>query len=295
TFALDRLKGWLLTALLGGALLAALLWFLGRAGPLAWVWCWLAVSGFSLAMALLGPTLLLPLFNRFTPLEPGTLREGIEAMAARAGFRLSGIFVMDGSRRSTKGNAFFTGIGPTRRIALFDTLVDAQSTEETVGVLAHEIGHSRLGHIRKRLLTGVLKTGALLWLVSLFLQRPELQMALGMSEPSVHAGLLLFGVLFTPLSLPLSMLSAAVSRHHEFEADAFAARLTGRPGALASALAGLAARNKTNLTPHPLEVWLHHSHPPVLQRLARLERMEGLEGAGGTGPAGTSGPNGPEP
>ncbi|MBU1247397.1 MAG: M48 family metallopeptidase, partial [Proteobacteria bacterium] len=224
----------------------------------------------TLCITYLAPAFILPLFNTFTPLEAGELRTAIEGLAVRAGFALSGVFIMDGSKRSTKGNAFFTGLGNKKRIALFDTLVEDQSVEEISGVLAHEIGHSKLGHIRKRLVVSILKTGVIFWLLSLFLHNRELFEAFSMTEMSTHAGLIFFALLYTPVSLALSVVSSAVSRKHEFEADAYAAQLTGHPADLASALKKLSAKNLSNLTPHPLMVWLHYSHPPVMQRLERL-------------------------
>lgn len=271
TFALDKLKGWLLGLLIGGPLLAAILWFFKSAGPAAWLWCWLATTAVTLFTTYVAPVLILPLFNTFTPLPDGELKEAIQTLARRAGFAISGLFLMDGSKRSTKGNAFFTGLGAKKRIALFDTLVESQTTQEITAVLAHEIGHSKLGHVKRRLAVSILKTGAVFWLLSLFLGNAELFEACSMSEMSIHAGLLLFGLLYTPVSLALSLISGAVSRRHEFEADAYAAKLTGAPQNLASALTKLSAQNLSNLTPHPLMVLLHYSHPPVLQRLARLE------------------------
>lgn len=272
TFILDKLKGLLLSVIIGGPLLAAVLWFFHATGPAAWLWCWLVVTIVTLFLSYLAPVVILPLFNKFTPLEAGELRTAIETLAKQAGFALTGLFVMDGSKRSTKGNAFFTGLGNKKRIALFDTLVENQSTDEIAGVLAHEIGHSKLGHIKKTLAVSILKTGAVFWLMSLFLESRGLFDAFGVAQLSPHAGLVFFGLLYTPISLILSIISSAVSRKHEFEADAFAAQLTGRPEDLASALVKLSAKNLSNLTPHPLMVWLHYSHPPVLERLKRLDK-----------------------
>lgn len=270
TFVLDRIKGLVLGALIGGALVAGILLFLAGTGPYAWLLCWGFAVLLSLGLTYVAPTWILPLFNKFTPLEAGELRDKLEAFADKAGFELTGIFVMDGSKRSTKSNAFFTGFGKRRRIALFDTLIKEMAPDEIVAVLAHEVGHAKLGHIRKRLVTGILKTGVIFYLMSLFLDSKGLFSAFGMTHMSLHAGLVFFILLYTPLSLVLSVAANALSRRHEFEADAFAARTTGRPEALISALKKLSASNLSNPTPHPLTVWLDYGHPPVPARIRAL-------------------------
>ncbi|MBU4379246.1 MAG: M48 family metallopeptidase [Proteobacteria bacterium] len=270
TFVLDRLKSLVLTVILGGPLIALVLLFFEHAGSLAWLLCWAVAVLFSLGLTYIAPTWILPIFNTFTPLEDGELRRALETCARQAGFELSGIFVIDGSRRSTKGNAYFTGLGRRRRIALYDTLIKEQSVEEIVAVLAHEIGHARKGHIKQRLAMGVAQTGAVFFLMSLFMSSPGLFAAFGMERISVYAGLVFFVLLFTPVSLVLSVAANAISRAHEYEADAFAARATGNPGAMISALKKLSASSLTNLTPHPLEVWLHYGHPPALDRIRAL-------------------------
>ncbi|MEW5775019.1 MAG: M48 family metallopeptidase [Thermodesulfobacteriota bacterium] len=273
TFALDKLKAWLLLLALGGPLLAAVLAFFLHAGPLAWLWAWLATMAALTAIQVLAPTLILPLFNRFTPLEDGPLRNAIQDLADRAGFALSGVFVMDGSRRSAKANAFFTGLGRRKRIALYDTLMEAHPQDQLLAVLAHEIGHFRHGHIRTRLLLSLLRLGLAFLLLSLALRQPGLHAAFGMDAVTVHGGLVFFALLYSPLSLLLSLAGNALSRRHERQADAFAARLTGDPASLARALAALSAHNLSNLTPHPLHVALHHAHPPALERVRSLNAM----------------------
>jgi STE24 endopeptidase len=270
TFVLDRVKGLILTAIIGSALVAGLLLFLHKTGPYAWLLCWGFAVLLSLGLTYVAPTWILPLFNKFTPLGEGELRDKLERFADKAGFELSGIYVMDGSRRSTKGNAFFTGFGKRRRIALFDTLIEEMNADEIVAVLAHEVGHAKLGHIKKRLATGILKAGAVFYLMSLFLDSKGLFAAFGMEHMSLYAGLVFFVLLYTPLSLALSVAANAISRKHEFEADAFAARTTGRPEDMISALKKLSASNLSNPTPHPLTVWLEYSHPPVLARIRAL-------------------------
>ncbi|BDQ35108.1 M48 family metallopeptidase [Pseudodesulfovibrio portus] len=271
TFLLDRLKGVLLTSVLGGVLAAGVLFFFHEAGALAWLWCWGFAVAATLILTYVAPTWILPLFNKFTPMEAGELRTAIEEYARKNGFELSGIFVMDGSKRSTKGNAFFTGLGKRRRIALFDTLIKEMTTEEIVAVLAHEVGHAKLGHIRKRLVTGIAKTGLIFWLMSLFLNSRGLFDAFGMEHMSVYAGLIFFFLLYTPISMILSVLSNLSSRRHEFQADAFASKTTDSGGAaMISALKKLSAQNLSNLTPHPLTVWLEYGHPPVIDRVRAL-------------------------
>ena len=273
TFAADTLKGLALGALLGGLLLAVILAFFEWAGPLAWLWCWVAATAFLLAVQFIAPTWIMPLFNKFTPLEGGDLHDAILAYARKARFPLRGLFVVDGSRRSSKANAFFTGFGKNKRIGLFDTLVDDYSVPELVAVVAHEVGHYKKRHVWQRTALAIGHLGAMLWILSLFLGQEGLFAAFYVSEPSVHAGLVFFGLLFTPVELVLSVLVNFFSRRNEFEADRFAAETTGGGEPLIAALKKLSADNLSNLTPHPLAVCLDYSHPPVLQRIAALRRL----------------------
>ncbi|WP_243439904.1 M48 family metallopeptidase [Fundidesulfovibrio soli] len=270
-FIADRLKGLALGAVLGGALCSGVIWAYMRMGSVAWLVAWGVVAGFSALMLWLGPAWLLPLFNRFTPLEPGELREAIEAYAAGHSIGLDGIFVMDGSRRSAKANAFVTGLGRRKRISLYDTLLDRLSNEQVVAVLAHEVGHSVRRHILKGFAVAMLKTGLLLAVLQAMLASAPLQQAFGAAQPSVHVGLTVFALAYQPLALLLAASANALSRRFEFEADAFAADTPERAGALSGALKALSVANLANLTPHPLTVWLHYSHPPVLERVRRLE------------------------
>ena len=273
TFAADTLKGLALAALLGGLLLAVVLAFFEWAGPLAWLWCWIAATGFLLGVQFVAPTWIMPLFNEFTPLEGGDLHDAVLAYARKARFPLRGLFVVDGSRRSSKANAFFTGFGKNKRIGLFDTLVDDYSVPELVAVVAHEVGHYKKRHVWQRTALAIGHLGAMLWILSLFLGQEGLFAAFHVSEPSVHAGLVFFGLLFTPVELVLSVLVNLFSRRNEFEADRFAAETTGGGEPLIAALKKLSADNLSNLTPHPLAVFLDYSHPPVLQRIAALRRL----------------------
>ncbi len=270
TFWADVIKGLLLTIVLGGPLLAAILWFFKTAGGLAWVLCWIATALFALFVQFIAPTWILPLFNKFKPLEEGELREAVLSYAKRVAFPLEGLFVVDGSRRSTKANAFFTGFGKKKRIGLYDTLVAKHDTEELVAIVAHEIGHYKRGHVLKSLVIGIIQAGAVFFLLSIFLEREGLYAAFGVEKPSVYAGLVFFGLLYSPLDLVLSFFVHAFSRRNEFEADAFARDTTGRPETLVRALKRLAADSLDNLTPHPLYVKLHYTHPPMPERVAAL-------------------------
>ncbi len=276
TFVADVLKGLLLALVLGGALLTVVLVFFEWAGPLAWLWCWLVASTAMLVVQFVAPTWIMPLFNTFTPLDGGELHRAILRYAESVRFPLQGVFVVDGSRRSSKANAFFTGFGRHKRIGLFDTLVEHYSVAELVAVVAHEVGHYKRQHVLKATMLAEAHLGAMLWVLSLFLHRDGLFEAFYMTEPSVYAGLVFFGLLFAPVELVLSVLVNVVSRKNEFEADAFAARTTGDGEPLISALKKLSADSLSNLTPHPFDVFLHHSHPPTLRRIQALRG-----GAGG--------------
>jgi STE24 endopeptidase len=273
TFIADLGKGIMLTIVLGGPLLAAVLWFFATTGNLAWLWCWGAVTLFTLVVQFIAPAWIMPLFNKFSPLEEGELREAIFNFAESVGFSLKNVFVMDGSKRSSKSNAFFTGFGRNKRIALFDTLINKHSVPELVGVLAHEIGHYQKKHITQGMVIGVLHTGVMLYLLSIFVSHPGLFSAFHMEHSSVYAGMIFFGLLFTPIELLLSLLMNILSRHNEFEADAFAAEHTGAPESMIAALKKLSADNLANLTPHPFYVLLHYSHPPLLQRITALRAL----------------------
>ncbi len=272
TFWSDAAKGLLLALALGTPLLAAILWFFERTGAQAWLWCWGAGVVFLVAVQFVAPTWIMPLFNRFTPLADGPLRDAILAYARQVTFPLDGVFVIDGSRRSSKANAFFTGFGRHKRIALFDTLLQSLDAAEVLAVLAHEIGHWKRRHVQVGLALGVVQMGALSFCLSLALAHQGLYEAFGVPASSVHAGLVFFGLLFAPVDLALSILGHALSRAHEYAADAFAARTTGTGAPLASGLKRLSADSLANLTPHPLYVALHYSHPPVLARVHALHR-----------------------
>ncbi len=277
TFVTDLLKGLLLTVILGGPLLAAILAFFEYAGHLAWLWCWIAVTVFTLIVQFIAPTWIMPLFNKFTPLEEGELREAIFAFADKVGFSLQNVFVMDGSKRSSKSNAFFTGFGRNKRIALFDTLINQQTVDELVGVLAHEIGHYQKKHIIQGMGISIIHTGIMLYLLSIFVSHAGLFSAFYMDHSSIYAGMIFFGMLFTPLEMILGPLMNLLSRKNEYEADRFAIENTGESESMINALKKLAAHNLANLTPHPFYVFMHYSHPPLLQRIAAIRKIAGKE------------------
>ena len=272
TYVFDKIKGWLLALLIGGGLLALFVWFYDTAGQRFWLYAWLVFTAFSVFMMMFYSTLIVPLFNKQTPLEKGELRDAIEGFAQKAGFKLDNIFVIDGSKRSSKANAYFSGIGPKKRIVLFDTLIKEHSTEELVAVLAHEIGHYKKKHTTKGMLLSILNTGLMLYLLGLFINRPELSVALGGQEASFHLGILAFGLLYSPISMVLGILGNRLSRKHEYEADAFAAeKYAAKP--LQLALKKLSVNHLSNLRPHPAYVYVHYSHPPLLKRLEHLEQF----------------------
>lgn len=269
-FFADMFKGIILSVLLGGALLAGIFFVLEKLGPFAWMYAWLATTGFTLLLQFLAPTFILPMFNKFTPLEEGELKEKLLQYTRSVDFPVSGIYIIDGSKRSTKSNAFFTGFGKNKRIALFDTLVEKQTIEELLAILAHEVGHYKKKHILKSMLLSVVHTGIIFYLLSIFLQHQGLFDAFYMEQTSIYAGLLFFGMLYTPIEMILSVLMNILSRKNEYEADAFASQTTRNPQSLITALKKLSIDNLSNLTPHPFQVFLHYSHPPVLERILAL-------------------------
>ena len=270
TFVVDLLKGTVLSVILGTILLSIILVFFEWAGPLAWIWCWIAATAFMLVIQFIAPTWIMPLFNSFTPLEDGELNDAIMKYGQSVHFPLQGIFVVDGSRRSSKANAFFTGFGKHKRIGLFDTLIKDYSVSELVSIVAHEVGHYKKKHILQGMVLSIGQVGATLWILSLFLEQEGLFTAFFVGEPSVYAGLVFFGLLFTPIELILSVCVNLFSRKNEFEADRFASETAGGGEALISALKKLSADNLANLTPHSFSVFLGYSHPPTLQRIAAL-------------------------
>lgn len=273
TFIADLVKGLLLTVLIGAPIFALVLWIFSSVAY-AWLWAWVALSVIQIFIMFIAPVAIFPLFNKFTPLEEGELRAAIETYAAAQNYTLSGIFKIDGSKRSTKSNAFFTGFGKTKRIALYDTLIENHSTEELVGVLAHEIGHCERGHVKKGIVISMASSLLMFFILSLFVSKEGLYAAFGIEGTPLYAGLVFFGFLYTPISMALGLLGTILSRKHEFEADAYAAETTKKPGEMIKALKKLSVDNLSNLTPHPLKVFLEYSHPPVLERIKALRTFE---------------------
>ncbi|MEL7586580.1 MAG: M48 family metallopeptidase [Prolixibacteraceae bacterium] len=269
TYILDKLKGWLLGAVIGGGLLALIIWIYLITGENFWLFVWLVISGFSILMVMFYSSLIVPLFNKQALLEEGELKNAIRTFAAKVGFQLDNIYVIDGSKRSTKANAYFTGLGSKKRVVLYDTLIQDMNISELVAVLAHEIGHYRKKHVLWSLLLGILQTGLMLFVFSRFIESPALSEALGVKKPAFHIALITFGILYAPLSSVIGIAMNVFSRKNEYEADAYAARHYNG-SALAEALKKLSVKNLSNLRPHPAYVFVHYSHPTLLQRLQAL-------------------------
>lgn len=273
TFIADKLKGYMLGAVIGGALLTALLYLVERLGPDFWIWFLIIAAMFMLVMNVFYTTWILPLFNKLTPLPDGELKTAIEQFAQKAGFPVSNILVMDGSKRSSKSNAFFLGIGKRKKIVLFDTLINNHTTSELVAILAHEIAHYKKRHIVLGYVLSVAQLAFILFVMSRMVFSEELSYALGGSKYAIHLNLIAFVILFSPISAITGVALNALSRKHEFEADHFAA-LHADAQALATALKKLSVDNLSNLYPHPLYVFVHYSHPPLLSRLKRLKKSD---------------------
>ncbi len=270
TFFMDKLKGWGIMAVVGGGLLALIIWFFEWAGSSFWIYTWALVAVFTLFMNLFYSKLIVPLFNKLTPLEAGGLKTKIENYAENVGFELQNIFVIDGSKRSTKANAYFSGFGKEKRITLYDTLINDLEEEEIVAVLAHEVGHYKRKHIVFNLAASILLTGLTLFLLSLFINNPEVALAIGVSQPSFHAALIGFGILYSPISEVTGLLMNHLSRKFEYQADDYA-KNTYAASPLITSLKKLSKNSLSNLTPHPAYVFVHYSHPPLIARIRNLK------------------------
>jgi STE24 endopeptidase len=273
TFVLDIIKGLVLSAVLGGVVLAGIIWFFEHFGRNGWIYVWVAVTLFELFVGYVTPVVIMPLFNKFTPLDDGELKTKITGYAKKQNFKLKGIYKMDGSKRSTKANAFFTGFGKYRRIVLLDTLIEKLSTDEILAVLAHEMGHFKKKHIMKGLLISILHGGFMLFVFSLFLGNEKLITAFGFNGISVYAGLIGFGILFSPINMLVSTGGNWLSRKFEYEADRYTVKTIGSAGGLIDGLKKLTVDSLGNLTPHPLKIFLDYSHPPILERIRNLRKI----------------------
>ncbi|MDR1666291.1 MAG: M48 family metallopeptidase [Bacteroidales bacterium] len=270
-FASDTLKGLLLTTILGGGVLALILWFYGLTAEWFWVWTWGLTSAVMLFMAVFYSSLIVPLFNRQILLEDGELKNTIMYYADKVGFHIDRIYTIDGSKRSAKANAYFSGLGRRKRIVLFDTLIKELTTEEIVAVLLHEMGHYKKRHVVTSIILSIIQMGVMLYILSLFISQPVLSQALGAAGASFHIGLIAFGMLYSPISIIVGLGLNMLSRKHEYQADAFSARL-GMAQELTNALKKLSRNNLSNLTPHPAYVFFHYSHPTLLQRIRAMNQ-----------------------
>lgn len=271
TFVLDKIKGWFMMAIVGGGILALIIWFYQVTGDNFWLYAWALVAVFSLFMNMFYAKLIVPLFNKQSPLEAGSLRDKISAYANTVGFKLDKIFVIDGSKRSTKANAYFSGFGSEKRVTLYDTLINDLDEEEIVAVLAHEVGHYKKKHIIFNLVTSILLTGLTLFILSLFISNPMLSQALGVQIPSFHIGLIAFGMLYAPISEITGLIMNMFSRAFEYQADDYA-KNTYKAEPLITSLKKLSKNSLSNLTPHKAYVFMHYSHPTLLERIGNLRK-----------------------
>ena len=269
TFILDKIKGWLMMGIVGGGLLALIIWFYQITGTHFWLYAWGLVAVFTIFMNMFYSKLIVPLFNKQTPLEEGALRDQISSYAKGVGFTLDKIFVIDGSKRSTKANAYFSGFGREKRVTLYDTLIHDLEDDEIVAVLAHEVGHYKKNHIIFNLIASILLTGITLYILSLFISNPLLSQALGVKTASFHIGLIAFALLYSPISELTGLGMNLFSRAFEYQADDYA-KSTFRAEPLISSLKKLSKNSLSNLTPHPAYVFVHYSHPTLLQRIRNL-------------------------
>ena len=273
TFIADLIKSWIIAAIIGGAVFAVIIWFFSYFGKFAWLYAFAAAVVFELLITFVYPVVIMPLFNKFTPLEDGELKSSVENYAKAEGFKMKGLFKMDNSKRSTKSNAFFAGFGKFRRIVLFDTLIQKHTVDELTSVLAHEMGHFKLGHVIRQMIFGFVTMAFMFFLLSLFINSPWLFEAFRMENSSVYAGIIFFGFLYAPISMIIGIISSGLSRKHEYESDAYAVTTYKKPEAMIDALKKLSVDNLSNLHPHPFKVFMEYSHPPVLERIKAIRKV----------------------
>lgn len=274
TFISDLLKSWIVGAIIGAAVFSVIIWFFISFGKFAWLYAFAAVVIFELLLTFVYPVVIMPLFNKFTPLEDGELKNSVEEYAKKENFKMKGLFKMDNSKRSSKSNAFFAGFGKFRRIVLFDTLIEKHTVDELTSVLAHEMGHFKLGHVIRQMIFGFITMAFMFFLLSLFINSSWLFEAFRMSNQSVYAGIIFFGFLYSPISMVIGIISSRLSRKHEFEADKYAVMTYKKPEAMIDALKKLSVDNLSNLYPHSFKVFLEYSHPPVLERIKAIRNIE---------------------
>jgi STE24 endopeptidase len=266
----DRLKGLLLGIVIGVPFLFVVLWLMDASGTYWWVWAFIFISSFELLMVIIYPTLIAPLFNKFEPLKEGELRKRILALADQVGFETSGIFSMDGSKRSSHSNAYFTGLGKAKRVVLFDTLIEQMTVDQGVAVLAHEMGHYKMKHIRRMLVVQGVFLFVTLYILSLLINYQPLFTAFGFDRPSNHVALVLFSFVYGPATFYIGPLINLLSRKHEYEADRFAVQTLGDARPMEEALVNLTVKNLSNLTPHPWYSAYHYSHPSPVERISAI-------------------------
>lgn len=271
TFVLDKIKGYLLTLIIGGGVLAGAMYLVTSLPNGFWLWLWIGLAALMLLINMFYADVIVPIFNKLKPLEEGSLREKIEAYSKKVGYSLKNIYIIDGSKRSTKANAFFSGLGPRKTIALYDTLVEKHSDEELVAVLAHEVGHYKKKHVLTSMLLTILQLGLMCYLLEICIKQPVISEALGGNGMVFHLGLMAFGILYSPLGTVIGVLMNILSRKNEYEADDYA-KTTYDGQALQLALKKLSVDSLSNLYPHPFYVFMHYSHPPLLKRLSALSK-----------------------
>lgn len=269
-FFTDQIKSLLISLVLGGVLLSAFIWFYQKTGASFWIYAWGVFALFSIFINMFYTDLIVPLFNKLTPLPDGELKDKLKDLAQKTNYHLSKIYVIDGSKRSSKANAYFSGIGPNKKVVLYDTLIKDLTPAEITAVLAHEIGHYKRKHIIYQLILSLLTTGLMLYLLSLVIHSDLLAQALGVPAAKFHINIIAFALLFTPLSFMIGLLTNHVSRRFEYQADAFAKKYHNYED-LISGLKKLSRNSLSNLTPHPWYVWAHYSHPTLLQRIKALQ------------------------
>ncbi len=269
TYILDKLKRGLIGVIIGGGLMMLFIWFYNSMGELFWLWTWGAIAIFMVLITMFYASIIVPLFNKLTPLADGELKTEIKNYCKKVDFNLDNLFVMDGSKRSSKANAFFSGLGAKKRIVLYDTLANEYSKEEITAVLAHEIGHYKKKHTLTTMIVSVVQIGVMLFILSLVINKPEFSMALDVHAQSFHISLLVFSLLYSPLSMLVGVVMNVISRKNEYEADNYA-KTTYSAAPLVSSLKKLSVDSLSNLTPHPYYVFLNYSHPTLLQRIKSL-------------------------